>query len=169
MDTLSDGISKAAQLITDSLSAGNKILVCGNGGSAADSQHFACEMVGRFKMERKPIPVIALTTDTSIITAWANDYSFDTVFERQIEALGKSGDVLFGISTSGNSKNVLFAMRKAKKLGLRTIGLLGSGGGRIKEFSDIALIVPSKETPRIQESHITIIHIICELVETAKK
>ena len=165
MNTISDDISKAAQLIIDSLSAGNKILICGNGGSAADAQHFAAEMIGRFKVERKAIPAISLTTNTSIITAWGNDYSFDTIFERQIEALGKSGDVLFGISTSGNSKNVLLAMKKAKELGLRTIGLLGADGGKIKEYSDIALIVPSNDTPRIQESHITIIHILCELIE----
>ena len=137
----------------------------GNGGSAADAQHIAGELVGRFKKERKAIPAISLSTDTSILTAIGNDYGFEKVFERQIEALGNKGDVVIGISTSGNSENVYRAMKLAKKMGLTTIGLLGNDGGKIKNLSDIALVVPSKNTPRIQETHITIGHIICEGVE----
>lgn len=161
LDKLSLIISK----INECFQRGNKILIAGNGGSAADAQHFAAEIVGRYKKERKGYPAIALTTDTSIITALANDYSFDLIFARQIESLGKKGDVFFGISTSGNSKNVIEGMKKAKVLGLTTICLLGKDGGVLKDLADISIIVPSDNTPRIQEAHIMLIHIICEEVE----
>ena len=164
-ETMADSIEKAINVICYALKSGKKVLLMGNGGSAADAQHIAGELVGRFKKERKAIPAIALSTDTSILTAIGNDYGFERVFERQIEALGEKGDVVIGISTSGNSENVYRAMRLAKENGLKTIGLLGNDGGRIKDFSDVTLTVPSKNTPRIQESHITIGHIICEGVE----
>jgi len=164
-ETMADGIEKAIEAIRSDLKSGKKVLLMGNGGSAADAQHIAGELVGRFKKERKAIPAISLSTDTSILTAIGNDYGFEKVFERQIEALGNKGDVVIGISTSGNSENVYRAMKLAKKMGLTTIGLLGNDGGKIKNLSDIALVVPSKNTPRIQETHITIGHIICEGVE----
>ena len=158
-------LKKAVNIIYNALKNGNKILICGNGGSAADSQHFAAEVVGRFKLERKGLPAIALTTDTSILTAIGNDYGFDKIFERQVEALGKEGDVLVGISTSGNSENVIKAVNKAKEMGIYTIGLLGKDGGKLKDIVDLALIVPSNDTARIQECHLTIYHVICEEVE----
>ena len=164
-ETMADGIEKAIDAIGDALKLRRKVLLMGNGGSAADAQHIAGELVGRFKKERKAIPAISLSTDTSILTAIGNDYGFEKVFERQIEALGEKGDVVIGISTSGNSENVYRAMKLAKEIGLITIGFLGNDGGKIKGLSDIALIVPSKNTPRIQETHITIGHIICEGVE----
>ncbi len=163
--TMAGDIQKAIDTIGDALKSGRKILLMGNGGSAADAQHIAAELVSRFKKERRAIPAISLSTDTSILTAIGNDYGFEKVFERQIEALGEKGDVAIGISTSANSENVYRAMKLAKEKGLVTIGLLGNDGGKIKELSDIALIVPSKNTPRIQETHITIGHIICEGVE----
>ncbi|MDP2929428.1 MAG: D-sedoheptulose 7-phosphate isomerase [Candidatus Omnitrophota bacterium] len=158
-------IESAAKAIIESLKAGKKLLVFGNGGSASDSQHMAAELVGRFKMERKGLPAIALTANTSILTAIANDYGYDVVFSRQIEALGVAGDVALGISTSGNSKNVIEAFRKAHALGMKTIALSGSDGGSMKREVDISIIVATKDTPRIQESHIMIAHIICALVE----
>ena len=164
-EAMADSIEKAIEAMCSALRAGKKVLLMGNGGSAADAQHIAGELVGRFKKERKAIPAISLSTDTSILTAIGNDYGFEKVFERQIEALGNKGDVVIGISTSGNSENVYRAMKLAKEMGLKTIGLLGNDGGKIKDFSDIPLIVPSKNTPRIQEAHITIEHIICEGVE----
>jgi len=144
---------------------GNKILLCGNGGSAADSQHIAAELVGRFSMERKALPAIALTTDTSILTAIGNDYSFDKIFERQVEALGEEGDVLIGISTSGNSRNVINAVKKAKENGLLTIGFLGKEGGELAKICDHSFIVKSFSTPRIQEVHITLGHVLCDFIE----
>jgi len=164
-EAMADSIEKAIEAMCSALRAGKKVLLMGNGGSAADAQHIAAELVSRFKKERKAIPAISLSTDTSILTAIGNDYGFEKVFERQIEALGNKGDVVIGISTSGNSENVYRAMKLAKEMGLKTIGLLGNDGGKIKDFSDIPLIVPSKNTPRIQEAHITIEHIICEGVE----
>ena len=158
-------ISKSALVIIDSLKNGGKILICGNGGSAADSQHFAAELVGRFKKDRKPLPAIALTTDTSILTAWSNDYSFDTVFSRQIQALGNKNDVLFAITTSGNSKNIIEAVKIAKEMGIFTISLTGNNGGIIKEIADISIIVPSSDTARIQQAHSVIIHILCNIIE----
>ena len=151
--------------INDCFQQGNKVLIAGNGGSAADAQHFAGEIVGRYKRERKGYPAIALTTDISIITSIANDYSFDIIFSRQIEALAKKGDIFFGISTSGNSKNIIEAVKKAKELGLTTVCLLGKEGGKLKDLADFSIIVPSEDTPRIQECHIMLIHIICEETE----
>jgi D-sedoheptulose 7-phosphate isomerase len=160
-------IAEMGVLLSDTLNRGNKLLVMGNGGSAADSQHFVAEIVGRFKMERRALPAIALSTDTSILTAIGNDYGFDSVFSRQVEALAASGDIVVGISTSGNSPNVLKALNTAKTRGCRTIGLLGKDGGNIRAACDLALVVASTDTPRIQEGHITIIHIVCDLVEKA--
>ncbi|MBN3033657.1 MAG: D-sedoheptulose 7-phosphate isomerase [Candidatus Saganbacteria bacterium] len=157
-------IEKAARLMTDALKAGNKIMFFGNGGSAADAQHLAAELISRFMLERRSLPAIALTTDTSIITAVGNDYLFDNIFARQIEGLAKQGDIAFGLSTSGNSKNVIAGLEKAKQLGCRTIGLTGQGG-KIGALAELALKVPATVTPRIQESHITIGHILCHLIE----
>lgn len=158
-------IEKAALTIIDSLKKGGKLFIFGNGGSAADSQHIAAELVGRFSMERRALPAIALTTDTSALTAIANDYGYEAVFSRQLEALASKGDVALGISTSGNSKNVIEAFKRAESLGLKRIALLGGDGGKIKEKCDISIIVSSKDTPRIQESHILIGHILCSLIE----
>jgi len=161
----SEKIVLAVEEIVRALKGGHKIIFFGNGGSAADSQHFAAEFIGRFQKERKALAAIALTTDTSILTALGNDYSFDIVFARQMEGLGVAGDVAFGISTSGNSKNVIEGVKQAKKMGLRVIALTGGQGGQLKNFSDICLMVPSTITARIQESHLCIAHAICELVE----
>jgi len=158
-------ITKVAQAMIECFKRNGKVLICGNGGSAADAQHVAGEMVGRFKKERSALPCIALTTDTSVITAYANDYSFDDIFSRQVEALGENNDVLIGISTSGNSKNIIKAMETAKVKGLTTIGLTGINGGKMKALCDICFTVPSDNTPRIQECHITAFHIICNLIE----
>jgi len=158
-------ISTVTVLIAEALKNGNKILLMGNGGSAADAQHMAAEIIGRFKLERRALPAIALTTDTSILTAIGNDYGFETVFRRQVEALAVAGDVVIGISTSGSSPNVRSALLLAAEKGCRTVGLLGKDGGTIRDCVEIPLIVTSDDTPRIQEGHITIIHIICDLVE----
>ncbi|WP_373032740.1 D-sedoheptulose 7-phosphate isomerase [Sulfurovum sp.] len=155
-------ISEALELTHETLKNGNKILLCGNGGSAADAQHIAAELAGRYKSERKGLPGIALTTDTSLLTAVGNDYGFDRIFDRQVEALARKGDLLIGISTSGNSKNVLNALNLARNMGCKTIGLSGRGGGMMNEFCDINLVVPSDDTPRIQEIHILIGHIIAQ-------
>lgn len=160
-----ENIEKAAMKIIGCLKSGNKILICGNGGSAADAQHIAGEIVGRFKLERKGWPAIALTTDTSIITAWSNDYDYSSVFERQVEALAKRGDVLLGLSTSGNSENIIKALEKGKEIGTVNISLTGRNGGKIKAISDLNVNVSSENTPRIQECHMTAYHIICEIVE----
>jgi D-sedoheptulose 7-phosphate isomerase len=162
---LSPGIADMVTLLVETYTRGGKLLVMGNGGSAADAQHFVAEIVGRFKMERRGLPAIALSTDTSILTAIGNDYGYDMVFRRQVEALAVAGDVVVGISTSGNSPNVLQALELAREKGCRTIGLLGKDGGSIKAVCDIALIVPTNDTPRVQEGHITIIHIVCDLLE----
>jgi len=158
-------IQKVSEKIIECFKKGNKVLIFGNGGSAADAQHIAGELVGRFKLERKALPAIALTTDTSILTAWSNDYDFSSVFERQVEALAKTGDILFGISTSGNSKNVIKALEKGKEIGTINLSLTGGDGGKIKKASDININSVSKNTPRIQECHMLAYHIICELVE----
>lgn len=146
---------------------GKKLLIFGNGGSAADAQHIAGEFVGKFKKERSALPAIALNTDTSVLTSLGNDYGFDSIFERQISALAKSGDILLGISTSGNSKNVIRGLEKGKDIGTSNLALLGNNGGEIykKDLSDLSLIVHSNNTPRIQEAHMLAYHIICELVE----
>ncbi len=164
---LAGGIAEAVNMLVAGFSSGNKLLVMGNGGSAADAQHFAAEMVGRFILERRALPAIALTTDTSALTAIGNDYGFDTIFSRQVEALAHPGDVVVGISTSGNSTNIALALQEARRLGCRTIGLLGKGGGSIRELVDLPLVIPSATTPRIQEGHITVIHILCDLLEQA--
>lgn len=163
--SLANIIANAVLMIEEALSSGQKLLIMGNGGSAADAQHFAAEIIGRFKMERRALPAIALTTDSSVVTAIGNDYGFDAVFSRQVEGLAVPGDVVFGISTSGNSPNVLAALAKGREIGCHTVSLLGRDGGAIKDVSDISIIVPSHDTPRIQEGHITIIHIICDLLE----
>lgn len=148
------------------LRAGNKLIVFGNGGSAADSQHIAAELVGRYTLERRGLPAVALTTDTSILTSVANDYGFDQVFARQIEALAVPGDVALGISTSGNSSNVELGLRGAKQIGgIVTAAFLGKSGGTIRELVDHAIVIPSQDTARIQECHITLGHVLCELVE----
>jgi D-sedoheptulose 7-phosphate isomerase len=162
---LYDSIAMSAEKIIYSIKNGGKLMICGNGGSAADAQHMAAEFVNRFLKERAPLPAIALSVDTSNITSIANDYSFDEIFSKQVEALGKNGDVLIGISTSGNSNNVLRAIEAAKKRNIFTIGLLGKDGGKIGQFADLSLIVESNSTPRIQEMHILIIHTICQIVE----
>jgi len=160
-----DVIQKVSEKIIECFNNGNKLLLFGNGGSAADSQHIAAEMIGRFQKERKSLPAVALTTDSSILTALGNDYSFDIIFARQIEGLAKEGDIAFGISTSGNSKNVVKGLEKAKEMGVNTMSLTGGDGGKIAQLSDLGIVVPSKITARVQESHITIVHAICELVE----
>ncbi len=160
-------ISRACDLLIDALAAGRKVLIMGNGGSAADAQHFAAEIVGRFKLERRGLPAIALTTDTSLLTAIGNDYGFSSIFRRQVEALAGPGDVVVGISTSGSSANVREALLLAGEMGCKRIGLLGRDGGTIKGCAEVALTVPGHDTPRIQEGHITIIHIICDIVERA--
>ncbi|HCI44391.1 MAG TPA: phosphoheptose isomerase [Candidatus Omnitrophica bacterium] len=161
----SEKIVQSVESIRKLFTRNGKILFFGNGGSAADSQHIAAEFIGRFRKERRALPAIALTTDTSILTALGNDYSFDVIFARQIEGLAQRGDLAFGISTSGNSRNVIEGIKQAKKMGLKTISLTGCGGGKLAPLTDISIIVPSAETARIQESHICIAHAICELVE----
>lgn len=158
-------IDKLSNIIVTSMRDGKKMLIMGNGGSAADAQHFAAEFVGRFLLERKALPAIALTTDTSILTAVGNDYGFDDVFRRQVEALAQPGDVVIGISTSGNSENVYRALSEAKEAGCLTIALLGRDGGRIAQLAEMPLIVPCHHTPHIQETHGVIIHLVCALVE----
>ena len=158
-------IQEIAEKIVSSLNQGGKVIVFGNGGSAADSQHMVAELVGRFKKERKALPAISLTTNTSTITALSNDYGYDISFKRQLEALGKKGDIAIGISTSGKAKSVIDALKAAKSMGLATVGLTGKDGGALKNAADLSLIVKSNDTPRIQEAHILIIHILCELVE----
>lgn len=155
--------------ITNSIKNGGKLLICGNGGSAADAQHIAAEFVGRFVMERKGFPAVALTTDTSNLTAIANDYSYDDVFRRQVEALGNNGDVLIGISTSGNSENVIRAIEEAKKNGMTVIGLTGKTGGKMKDMCDVTFVFEIKDTARIQELHMMTYHLICEFSEKELK
>lgn len=158
-------IIKIVNDITNCFRDGNKIIIFGNGGSAADSQHFAAEFIGRFCVERRSLPAISLTTDTSNLTAIGNDYSFDDVFSRQCESLVNVGDIVIGISTSGKSRNIIKALQTAKAKGSQTIGILGNQGGEIKNIVDTSIIVPSKSTPRIQEAHRLILHIICDMVE----
>jgi D-sedoheptulose 7-phosphate isomerase len=160
-------IMAGAEMIIEAYRRGGKVLLCGNGGSASDAQHIEGELVGRFQMKRRGLPAIALTANSSNMTSIGNDFSFDHVFSRQVEAQGKEGDVFIGISTSGNSQSVLNAFHCAKENGLKTIGLLGASGGKCKEAADISLVVPSDITARVQESHIMIGHIWCELTEVA--
>ncbi|MGH9766016.1 MAG: D-sedoheptulose-7-phosphate isomerase [Blastocatellia bacterium] len=158
-------VARAAQMIIESMRAGGKLLIFGNGGSAADAQHIAAELAFKMGREREALPALALTTDTSLLTAIGNDRSFDFIFARQIQAVGRKGDTALAISTSGNSPNVLEAIKQAREMGIKTIGLLGAGGGKVAALLDLALIVPHGETPRIQEVHITASHIICQLIE----
>ena len=160
-------IKKACETAVATLKAGGKILLCGNGGSAADAQHIAAELTGRYKTERGALAGIALTTDTSALTAIGNDYGYEFVFSRQLEALGREGDLLIAISTSGNSGNVLKALELARKIGIKTIGLSGRTGGAMNELCELNLVVPSNDTPRIQEIHIMIGHIICQAIDDA--
>lgn len=164
---LQDEIKKACEMAVDTLKNGGKILLCGNGGSAGDAQHIAAELTGRYKTERKALAGIALTTDTSALTAIGNDYGYEFVFSRQLEALGQSGDLLIAISTSGNSANVLKALKSAREMGVRTLGLSGRSGGAMNELCDLNLVVPSSDTPRIQEMHILIGHTICQAIDDA--
>lgn len=163
--SLDGAIEQSVQLIVSALTTGKKLMICGNGGSAADSQHIAAEFTGRFIKDRPPIAALALSTDTSALTCISNDYSFADVFSRQIRALGQSGDCLLGISTSGNSENVIQAVLAAKNLGIKTIGLMGCNGGKLKHICDCSIVVPSNVTARIQEAHILIGHSICGAVE----
>ncbi len=169
-EVLRTGIGKImeiADLITDSLKMNGKVILFGNGGSASDSQHIAAELVGRFKENRKALAAIAITTNTSILTALANDYGYDLVFAKQIEALGQKNDIAIGISTSGKAKNVVLGIKQAKKIGMKTIALTGADGGELAKLADTSFVVSSSNTARIQEVHITIGHIVCELVEQA--
>ncbi len=162
-------IQRCGELIYETLENGGKILICGNGGSAADAQHIAAEFVGRYETERKALPAIALTTDTSALTALANDYSFERVFSRQVEALGRAGDLLIAISTSGNSPNVNQAVMAARQAGCRTLGMTGAKGKKLASLCDECLLIPAERTARIQEAHITIAHIWCEIVDAKIK
>lgn len=165
LKAISGKIEKSVNMISKSLASQGTIFWCGNGGSAADSQHIAAEFVGRFKKDRKPLRSIALTTDTSVLTCISNDYSFESIFSRQLSALGRKGDVLVVITTSGESENIKQVLIAAKKMGIKTIGLLGKKGGVCKDFVNIPLTIPSNKTARIQEMHILIAHLMCELVE----
>ncbi|MFH1246027.1 MAG: D-sedoheptulose 7-phosphate isomerase [Candidatus Omnitrophota bacterium] len=158
-------ILQISTLVIEALKKGGKLIIFGNGGSASDAQHIAAELVGRFKKDRPALAAIALTTNTSVITALANDFGYETVFSRQLEALAHKNDIALGISTSGKAKNVSSALKQAKKMGLKTIALTGGDGGELIKLADVSLVVPSSVTARIQEAHITIGHIVCELIE----
>ena len=163
--SLQPAIITVGQVLMRSIQTGGKIMLCGNGGSAADAQHIAAELIGRFKKERRAFAALALTTDSSILTCIGNDYSFEDIFARQVAGMARAGDVLIGISTSGNSPNVLKAMSEAKRAACVTVALAGRGGGKLAPLCDHSIVVPSDETPRIQEMHIMIGHMLCELLE----
>lgn len=167
--TILTNIHRAANMLTGAFKNGNKLLICGNGGSAADSQHFAAEFTGRYEMERTPLPAIALTTDTSALTAIGNDYSFEVIFSKQVEALGHHGDILLGISTSGNSANVVKAIEVAHLKGMAVIALTGKDGGKIEKIlnpsQDVNICVPAERTARIQEVHLLVLHTLCDVVD----
>ena len=165
MDECLPEIERGAEMICRALAEGHKILLCGNGGSAADAQHIAAELVGRYERQRRAWPAIALTTDTSALTALGNDYGYAEVFARQVEALAVAGDLLLAISTSGGSANVLRAVERARSLGCRTLALTGAGGGELKTLCDVAVVIPSDRTSRVQEAHITIGHLWCEMID----
>jgi D-sedoheptulose 7-phosphate isomerase len=165
LHTLADVVNQAGSLSAQALKAGHKLMFCGNGGSAADSQHLAAELTGRFIKDRKPLAAVALNTDSSALTCIGNDYSFDEVFARQVAGLGRPGDVLVAISTSGNSRNVIRAVEEARTAGMKVIGFLGRDGGQLKALVDVPIVVPSDVTARIQESHILIGHTLCGLIE----
>ena len=162
-----DVVAAAAASVVDAYRAGGKLLVFGNGGSAADAQHIAAEFVGRFQLERDPLPALSLSVNTSAVTAIANDYGYENVFARQLQGLGSAGDVALGISTSGRSPNVNNALSAARSLGMATIGLTGGDGGAMGELCDHLILVPADQTPRIQEGHILVAHVLCEIVESA--
>jgi D-sedoheptulose 7-phosphate isomerase len=164
-DSLINKIEQVSKLCVELYKGKNKTILAGNGGSAADAQHIAAELVGRYGFDRPSIPSLALTTDTSCLTAIGNDYGYDKVFSRQLEGMGQEGDLFIGISTSGNSKNIINAFEVAKQNGITTVALVGRDGGEMAKIADIALVVPSDSTPRIQESHILIGHIICDIIE----
>jgi D-sedoheptulose 7-phosphate isomerase len=165
LDSRLADIDAAGRFICESLRAGNKILLCGNGGSAADAQHIAAELVGRYERQRKPFPAVSLTTDTSALTALSNDYGYEEVFARQVEALAVAGDVLIAISTSGRSANIVKAAEKARVIGCKAIALTGCSGEPLASHCDLAIVVPSERTSRVQEAHITIGHLWCEMVD----
>ena len=165
IETMQDKLEIASKLAVETIKNGNKILLCGNGGSAADAQHIAAELIGRYKSERRGLPGIALTTDTSVLTSIGNDYGYDRVFDRQVEALANKGDLIIGISTSGNSKNIVNVLKLGRELDCKTLGFSGYKGGIMNELCDVNLIVPSNNTPRIQEMHILFGHIICQIVD----
>lgn len=166
LQNLAPVIRQTAEACIQSLRDGHKLLFCGNGGSAADAQHLAAELIGRYKLERAALPAIALTADTSVLTSVANDYGYALTFRRQIDGLGAKGDVLFALSTSGNSPNVIEAVIRAKEKGLFTVGLTGSGGGRLAALADIAIQVPAQAANTIQELHIAVGHVLCDLIES---
>ncbi len=165
LDVSADAIAEAAELLVEVFRRGGKVIAFGNGGSAADAQHLAAELAGRFDRERPALPALALTANSSDLTAIGNDYGFEQVFARLVEAHGRRGDVAVAISTSGNSANVNAAVREARARGLRTLGLVGKGGGKLAALVDVAVVVPSDSTARVQETHITIAHVLCELIE----
>ena len=165
INSMEEKLEAASALAVETLKNGNKILLCRNGGSAANAQHIAAELTGRYKTERRGLPGIALTTDTSVLTAIGNDYGYDRIFDRQVEALANKGDLLIGISTSGNSKNVINALKIAKEMGCKTLGLSGRNGGAMNDVCDLNLVVPSNNTPRIQEIHILFGHTICQIID----
>lgn len=165
-EELSGSITEVAELVLHALDGGRKLLFCGNGGSAADAQHLATEYVVRFRRDRRPLPALALTTDTSLLTAASNDFGFDEVFARQVRALGSAGDVLFLHSTSGESPNLLAAARAARDVGVRTVAMLARGGGKLKDAVDVAIVVPTENGAHAQEIHLAIGHAICEIVES---
>lgn len=167
IETLPGDIEKACEMAVTTIKSGHKIMFCGNGGSAADAQHLAAELSGRYKKERKGLAGLALSTDTSAITAIANDYAYDVIFSRQVEALAKEGDLIIGISTTGNSNNIIKAFETGKRQRCKSIGFSGKGGGKFNGKCDLNIVVPSMETPRIQEMHIMIGHIICQAIDDA--
>ena len=169
MESIGDLLEVATNICIDGLKNGGKILIFGNGGSAADAQHIAAELVGRYKVERRGLPAIALTTDTSALTSIGNDYGYDQVFDRQVEALANKGDIVIGISTGGSSGNVINGLQTAKELGCKLIGFSGRDGGEMNSLCDVNLVVPAEDTPRIQEMHIVIGHTICHLIDLAFK
>ena len=169
IESMEEPLEEASLLAINTLKNGNKILLMGNGGSAADAQHIAAELTGRYKTERKGLAGIALTTDTSALTAIGNDYGYDRVFDRQVESLAQKGDLLIGISTSGNSKNIINAFKIGREIGCKTLGFSGRDGGLMNDYCNINLIVPSNDTPRIQEMHILFGHTICQLIDDAYK
>jgi D-sedoheptulose 7-phosphate isomerase len=167
MEVMIPHIEGASKLVIETLKNGNKVLLCGNGGSASDAQHIAAELTGRYKSERRGLAGIALTTDTSALTAISNDYGYNRVFDRQVEALVREGDLVIGISTSGESLNIISALLLAKEMGAKTLGFSGKGGGKMNYVCDLNMVVPSDDTPRIQEMHILIGHIVCQAVDDA--